>query len=140
MSVAGRLVAMVAFYYMQLILGLPFLMGNPLAYLLRSFEFQRQFFYKWTVNWRVLPEWLFLDRRFHFVLLLCHLTTLSVFAFGVWLRSGFSVCVCVCACVCVCVCVRVCVCVCVCVCVRVCVCVCVCVFGCVRSQTQSVHL
>jgi alpha-1,3-mannosyltransferase len=71
----------------QLILGLPFLMGNPLAYLLRSFEFQRQFFYKWTVNWRVLPEWLFLDRRFHFVLLLCHLTTLSVFAFGVWLRG-----------------------------------------------------
>lgn len=37
----------------QLILGLPFLLNNPISYLRKAFELDRVFQYKWTVNWKV---------------------------------------------------------------------------------------
>lgn len=37
----------------QLILGAPFLISHPISYLRKAFEFDRVFFYKWTVNWKV---------------------------------------------------------------------------------------
>jgi len=37
----------------QLILGAPFLLTYPVSYLKKAFEFDRVFFYKWTVNWKV---------------------------------------------------------------------------------------
>lgn len=37
----------------QLLLGAPFLSTYPEAYLRKAFEFDRVFFYKWTVNWKV---------------------------------------------------------------------------------------
>jgi alpha-1,3-mannosyltransferase len=37
----------------QLVLGAPFLLSFPVSYLKKSFELDRVFFYKWTVNWRV---------------------------------------------------------------------------------------
>ncbi|CAM9277760.1 unnamed protein product [Lampetra planeri] len=46
----------------------------------------RQFLFKWTVNWRFLPEWLFLSRYFHFLLLAAHLLTLLLFALRHWKR------------------------------------------------------
>ncbi len=52
----------------------------------RAFEFSRQFFFKWTVNWRFLGEDLFLDRNFHVALLVLHVTTLLFFIGGRWLR------------------------------------------------------
>uniref|UniRef100_A0A667WT39 Dol-P-Man:Man(5)GlcNAc(2)-PP-Dol alpha-1,3-mannosyltransferase n=1 Tax=Myripristis murdjan TaxID=586833 RepID=A0A667WT39_9TELE len=60
----------------QLLLGLPFLMENPVGYVSRAFDLGRQFMFKWTVNWRFLPEWLFLSRYFHLLLLAAHLLTL----------------------------------------------------------------
>ena len=68
----------------QLLLGMPFLFENPSGYIVRSFNFGRQFFFKWTVNWRFLPEWLFLSRWFHLTLLVCHLLTLAVFTLRKW--------------------------------------------------------
>eukprot|EP00112_Aurelia_sp_Birch-Aquarium-sp1_P018272 Seg434.6 transcript_id=Seg434.6/GoldUCD/mRNA.D3Y31 product=Dol-P-Man:Man protein_id=Seg434.6/GoldUCD/D3Y31 len=68
----------------QLLLGLPFLLTNPVAYIARSFDLGRQFFFKWTVNWRFLPEWLFLNRYFHIGLLFLHVTCLAVFWFRKW--------------------------------------------------------
>ncbi|XP_076472390.1 dol-P-Man:Man(5)GlcNAc(2)-PP-Dol alpha-1,3-mannosyltransferase-like [Babylonia areolata] len=70
----------------QILLGLPFLMENPRGYLLRSFDLGRQFFYKWTVNWRLLPEDLFLNRAFHISLLGCHVLALLLFCFFKWRR------------------------------------------------------
>ncbi|XP_012690787.2 dol-P-Man:Man(5)GlcNAc(2)-PP-Dol alpha-1,3-mannosyltransferase [Clupea harengus] len=74
----------------QLLLGLPFLLENPVGYMSRAFDMGRQFLFKWTVNWRFLPEWLFLNRYFHLALLLAHLITLALFAWRRWKRPGES--------------------------------------------------
>lgn len=71
----------------QLILGAPFLFANPAGYITRSFDLGRQFFFKWTVNWRFLPEWLFLHRGFHVALLTANLTMWLIFALKHWTRS-----------------------------------------------------
>ncbi|KAG9278303.1 dol-P-Man:Man(5)GlcNAc(2)-PP-Dol alpha-1,3-mannosyltransferase [Astyanax mexicanus] len=68
----------------QLLLGLPFLLVNPVGYMSRAFDLGRQFLFKWTVNWRFLPEEIFLSRYFHLALLLAHLTTLVFFALRRW--------------------------------------------------------
>eukprot|EP00731_Ephydatia_muelleri_P020589 Em0013g316a len=54
----------------------------------RSFDMGRQFLYQWTVNWRCLPEWLFLHRSFHALLLLLHLVVLLAFAAKHWARGA----------------------------------------------------
>lgn len=63
----------------QVLLGGIFLFRNSEAYFGRAFEFSRQFMYKWTVNWRLIPESLFLDRRFQLTLLVLHVSVLSFF-------------------------------------------------------------
>jgi len=63
----------------QVGLGLPFLMENPMGYLQRSFDLGRQFEYKWTVNWKCIPEELFLDRRLHLALLACTVAVWFIF-------------------------------------------------------------
>jgi ALG3 protein len=37
----------------QLVMGLPFLVHHPIHYIHKAFEFDRVFFYQWTVNWKV---------------------------------------------------------------------------------------
>ncbi|KAM9005320.1 dol-P-Man:Man(5)GlcNAc(2)-PP-Dol alpha-1,3-mannosyltransferase isoform X1 [Sarcophilus harrisii] len=76
---------------LQVVLGLPFLLENPAGYLSRSFDLGRQFLFRWTVNWRFLPEALFLNRAFHLALLATHLGLLALFAFRRWPRSGDSI-------------------------------------------------
>lgn len=68
----------------QLILAAPFLLANPVGYIVRSFNLGRQFLFKWTVNWRFLSETIFLNRYFHMVLLILHITFLIVFFFFKW--------------------------------------------------------
>lgn len=75
----------------QVLLGLPFLLVNPVGYVSRAFDLGRQFLFKWTVNWRFLSEDVFLNRYFHLALLLAHLTTLVVFALKRWKRPGNSI-------------------------------------------------
>lgn len=70
----------------QVVLGLPFLLVNPVGYLARSFDLGRQFQFKWTVNWRFLPEEVFQNRAFHATLLLVHLAGLGLFALHRWHR------------------------------------------------------
>ena len=70
----------------QLLLGLPFLLDNPVSYITMAFNLGRQFLFQWTVNWRFLPEWLFLNRYFHVSLLVCHLTALLLFYLYKWTR------------------------------------------------------
>jgi alpha-1,3-mannosyltransferase len=47
----------------QAALALPFLLHFPREYLMRSFDFGRQFLFKWTVNWKFLPEDVFLSKQ-----------------------------------------------------------------------------
>ena len=72
--------------FFQLVVGLPFLLENPVSYVTMAFNLGRQFLIKWTVNWRFLPEWLFLSRYFHISLLACHLTILLLFYLYKWTR------------------------------------------------------
>ncbi|XP_076380515.1 alg3, alpha-1,3- mannosyltransferase isoform X2 [Megalopta genalis] len=60
----------------QLMLGLPFIINNPLAYIKGSFDLGRVFEFKWTVNWRFLPEHVFIHPYFHVSLLVLHILTL----------------------------------------------------------------
>ncbi|XP_038273073.1 dol-P-Man:Man(5)GlcNAc(2)-PP-Dol alpha-1,3-mannosyltransferase isoform X2 [Dermochelys coriacea] len=75
---------------LQVVLGLPFLLENPVGYVTRSFDLGRQFLFKWTVNWRFLPEEVFQHRAFHLALLAAHLAALGLFALHRWHRSEGS--------------------------------------------------
>ena len=63
----------------QLALGLPFLIANPYSYIRGAFNFGRVFEYKWTVNWRFIPEVIFVNPNFHISLLILHLATIAYF-------------------------------------------------------------
>ncbi|KAF2755436.1 ALG3-domain-containing protein [Pseudovirgaria hyperparasitica] len=76
---------------MQLLFGYQFLSTDARSYFTRAFDLSRVFMYKWTVNWRFVPESTFLSRPFAIGLLAAHLTVLAVFAFVRWIRpSGRS--------------------------------------------------
>ncbi|GMR36962.1 hypothetical protein PMAYCL1PPCAC_07157 [Pristionchus mayeri] len=71
----------------QFFFGISFLARDPWAYISRSFDLSRVFLFKWTVNWRFLPEEIFLDKRLHLFLLLLHLIAVFLFAFFMWFRT-----------------------------------------------------
>jgi len=64
----------------QLIFGWPFISTYPVSYIKKAFEFDRVFFYIWTVNWKFLPEELFVSKTWASLLLMCHLGTLVLLA------------------------------------------------------------
>lgn len=66
---------------LQLILGAPFLLRHPVSYLRKAFELDRQFFFKWTVNLKFLPEYVFLSKRWAVLLLLLHLGLLGIYLY-----------------------------------------------------------
>eukprot|EP00922_Rhytidocystis_sp_ex-Travisia-forbesii_P025943 GHVS01038038.1.p1 GENE.GHVS01038038.1~~GHVS01038038.1.p1 ORF type:complete len:798 (+),score=140.04 GHVS01038038.1:214-2607(+) len=69
----------------QLLLGLPFLLRNPVAYVHRSFELTRSFQHQWTVNWAFVPQPLFDSPVWKLVLLSLHLLVLFAFCRRIWL-------------------------------------------------------
>ncbi|TPX60518.1 dolichyl-P-Man:Man5GlcNAc2-PP-dolichol alpha-1,3-mannosyltransferase [Powellomyces hirtus] len=73
----------------QAALAAPFLATYPQAYLGRSFDFGRVFFYKWTVNWRFMDEETFLSATSARLLLGAHTTLLIGFITKwCWNRGG----------------------------------------------------
>ncbi|GFO42574.1 Dol-p-man:man(5)glcnac(2)-pp-dol alpha-1,3-mannosyltransferase [Plakobranchus ocellatus] len=68
----------------QILLALPFLLANPVGYVVRSFDLGRQFFYVWTVNWRLIPEEIFSNRVFQVSLLVAHILVLILFFWCRW--------------------------------------------------------
>ncbi|GAP84889.2 putative dolichyl-P-Man:Man c -PP-dolichyl mannosyltransferase [Rosellinia necatrix] len=71
----------------QFTLAVPFLRANPQGYLSRAFELSRQFFFKWTVNWRFVGEDIFLSRPFALSLLTLHASVLLWFIVNKWLKT-----------------------------------------------------
>lgn len=63
----------------QLVLGAPFLYGNPVSYMKGSFDIGRVFNHTWTVNYRFLDLEIFECKCFHIALLCLHLILLGVF-------------------------------------------------------------
>ncbi|KZO99402.1 glycosyltransferase family 58 protein [Calocera viscosa TUFC12733] len=68
----------------QILPALPFLLHNPVAYLTSAFDLSRVFLYKWTVNWRFVPEETFLSGSFSQLLLSAHALMLGVFLLERW--------------------------------------------------------
>mmetsp|Transcript_4985 Transcript_4985/g.7617 ORF Transcript_4985/g.7617 Transcript_4985/m.7617 type:complete len:458 (-) Transcript_4985:22-1395(-) len=71
----------------QLLLGWPFLTTYPISYIKKAFEFDRVFFFKWTVNWKFLPEEIFTSKPWALILLTCHLGVLGMLANKWWQSS-----------------------------------------------------
>lgn len=69
---------------LQLALAAPFLTTFPRQYMSRAFEFSRVFMYKWSVNWQMLPEPVFLGKPLATALLAGHLLTLAWFWGARW--------------------------------------------------------
>ena len=68
----------------QLILGLPFLLTHPVAYIHRSFELSRVFQQHWSVNLKFLPETVFLSKITAMILLALTLLTWFIFYWKIW--------------------------------------------------------
>ena len=69
---------------LQLLLAAPFLWQAPTNYILGAFNLGRVFLYEWTVNFRFLPEEIFVSRIFHLSLLLAHIGVLVYCARNWW--------------------------------------------------------
>ncbi|KAL0480778.1 alpha-1,3-mannosyltransferase [Acrasis kona] len=80
----GRSLIIVA---VQFVLAAPFLMVNAPGYMNKAFEFGREFFHVWTVNYKFLPEHIFLSKTLSISLLLAHLGTLIFYGFTKWTRE-----------------------------------------------------
>ncbi|KAM7186327.1 ALG3 domain containing protein [Rhypophila sp. PSN 637] len=87
-SLAKSLELLVMMVAVQVLIGVPFLAGNTWGYLGRAFELSRQFFFKWTVNWRFVGEERFLSKEFAVALLGLHVLTLGVFITTRWLKPA----------------------------------------------------
>ncbi|CAM9453329.1 unnamed protein product [Scytosiphon promiscuus] len=74
----------------QLLLGAPFLLRHPVAYVSRSFEIGRVFKYEWTVNFKFLSEDAFVSPALSIALLALTVATLALFALK-WVRSARAV-------------------------------------------------
>lgn len=61
----------------QVLVAIPFLLENPVNYLLGAFNLGRVFIFKWTVNFRFVPEEIFVNKYFHISLLVLHIIVLA---------------------------------------------------------------
>jgi alpha-1,3-mannosyltransferase len=73
---------------LQLLVALPFLVEYPISYLKGSFDLSRVFMYQWTVNWKFLPEEVFVGKPFAIFLVAATLLTWSFFFLKKWPRLG----------------------------------------------------
>lgn len=83
-GVFGTIAVLSSMGALQVLTAVPFL-RYPWAYFSRAFEFSRQFFFKWTVNWRFVGEDMFLSKQFSYTLLALHTSVLLTFILTRWL-------------------------------------------------------
>lgn len=77
------------FLYLSSVIVIEMVLGMPFSnYFDIAFNFKRQFLYKWTVNYRFLPEEIFNNSAFHTFLLLGHVLGLLYFLHYKWLPKG----------------------------------------------------
>lgn len=86
MDIAGVFSALVGAALVQILLGLPFLLAHPIAYLSRAFNLGRVFIHFWSVNFKFVPEQVFVSKEFAVSLLVTHLILLAVFSHYRWCR------------------------------------------------------
>ncbi|KAF9500972.1 mannosyltransferase [Pleurotus eryngii] len=76
---------MITIISFQAVIARTFIKIDLSAYLNGAFDLSRVFLFKWTVNWRMLGEGLFLDRRWAVGLLAGHVSVLVAFGYR-WCR------------------------------------------------------
>ena len=78
--------------FAQLVIGLEWIIHNREAYFAKAFEFDRVFFFKWSVNWQFFGEEVATGRDLAKLLLIIHLSLLLVFLSFKWtnLRNGIG--------------------------------------------------
>lgn len=83
-GISNSVINALIFVVIQIVLGIPFLYHAPKSYISKAFEFSRVFFYKWTVNWKIVDEKVFLNPTFHNILLGLHILFLLIFLVYKW--------------------------------------------------------
>jgi alpha-1,3-mannosyltransferase len=70
--------------YVQVVVAIPFMIENPFGYLKMSFDLGRKFIFYWSVNWKFIPEEIFLSDTWGLSLLALTLTFIVIFAIFKW--------------------------------------------------------
>ncbi|PIA61469.1 hypothetical protein AQUCO_00300758v1 [Aquilegia coerulea] len=86
MSISGVISALASAAFVQVLLGLPFLLSYPVAYISKAFNLGRVFIHFWSVNFKFVPEEVFVSKEFACCLLIVHLLLLVVFAHYRWCK------------------------------------------------------
>ncbi|KAI4301390.1 hypothetical protein L6164_034673 [Bauhinia variegata] len=86
MDITGVLWALAGAALVQILLGLPFLVSHPVAYVARAFNLGRVFIHFWSVNFKFVPEQVFISKGFAISLLVTHLILLISFANYRWCK------------------------------------------------------
>ncbi|PRQ26341.1 putative dolichyl-P-Man:Man(5)GlcNAc(2)-PP-dolichol alpha-1,3-mannosyltransferase [Rosa chinensis] len=86
MDISGVISALFGAALVQILLGLPFIMSHPFAYISGAFNLGRVFIHFWSVNFKFLPESIFVSKAFAISLLVVHLVLLAAFAHYRWCK------------------------------------------------------
>ncbi|KAI3506666.1 hypothetical protein L1887_21229 [Cichorium endivia] len=86
MNIKGVISALTGAALVQIVLGLPFLWSYPIAYLSNAFNLGRVFIHFWSVNFKFVPEPIFVSKEFALILLFAHLGILMIFAHYRWCK------------------------------------------------------
>ncbi|XP_028794895.1 dol-P-Man:Man(5)GlcNAc(2)-PP-Dol alpha-1,3-mannosyltransferase [Neltuma alba] len=86
MDISRLLLALAGAALVQILLGLPFLVSHPVAYISRAFNLGRVFIHFWSVNFKFMPEPVFISKGFAIFLLAAHLILLTLFAHYRWCK------------------------------------------------------
>ncbi|KAL6210405.1 hypothetical protein ACLB2K_015637 [Fragaria x ananassa] len=86
MDISGVISALFGAALVQILLGLPFIMSHPVAYISRAFNLGRVFIHFWSVNFKFVPEPIFVSKAFAISLLVVHLVLLAAFAHYRWCK------------------------------------------------------
>ncbi|KAG4916624.1 hypothetical protein JHK87_054181 [Glycine soja] len=92
MDISGGLLALSGAALVQILLGLPFLVSYPVAYISRAFNLGRVFIHFWSVNFKFIPEPVFVSKGFAILLLAAHLILLASFAHYSWCKHEGGLC------------------------------------------------
>jgi len=74
----------------QVVLAVPFAMVNFSAYISRSFNLGRIFIHYWTVNWKFIPENIFVSKEWGLILLVATLIAWISFVSFKWTPRGLK--------------------------------------------------
>ncbi|KAF3675120.1 Dol-P-Man:Man(5)GlcNAc(2)-PP-Dol alpha-1,3-mannosyltransferase [Capsicum annuum] len=86
MDIIGVISALAGAALVQIVIGLPFILSHPASYISNAFNLGRVFIHFWSVNFKFVPEDIFVSKAFALSLLVAHLSLLLVFAHYRWCK------------------------------------------------------